>query len=66
MAVAVKEQSGPPSDTGSKHSQRLEELRTEAAEIRRLHDQGMLTPDEAASRLHALKQRYRSFLDRFL
>lgn len=50
----------------SRHSARLKALSEEAAEIRRLHVQGLLTSEEAAERLEKLKNRHVGFLERLI
>lgn len=55
-----------PSPSVSRHSQRLEELREAAAEIRKRHAEGKISTDEAARELEALTQRHVGFLDRLI
>lgn len=64
MGAAVKEQ--PGSERISNHSHQLEELKDEAAKIRRMHERGEISTLEASKRLSELKKRHRSFFDRFL
>lgn len=62
MIVALKEVRDTRHPVKSE-SERLKELKEEAAEIRRKHESGALTSKEAARELVRLKTRYRSLLD---
>lgn len=66
MPASLRNYSSRVQGNASERSKRLKELRDEAAEIRALHIRGELSDKEAQQRLHQLKTRYQSFIDRLL
>lgn len=65
MTAALAPNQSPPPVT-SRHSQRLAELRSAAADIRRRHTEGQLTAQEAAHELEQLAKRHMTILDKIL
>ena len=47
-------------------SERLQQLREEAGEIRRKLEAGVITPEEASSRIRDLTSRHATFLNRII
>ncbi len=66
MPVSLRKHSSRVQGNASERSKRMKELNDEAAEIRDLHIRGKISDKEAQQRLHQLKTRYRSFIDRLL
>lgn len=66
MVALLRDPEGSNGETLSRHARRLEELKEAAAKVRRQHERGELTDEEASNRLRELRHRYRSFIDLFL
>lgn len=63
MAVALRKDGGQNGQDRQSESERLLELRMEAAAIRRDHEAGKMSADDAEQRLRGLKDRYLSLFD---
>lgn len=53
-------------DSKRDHSKQMQELSDEAAEILKLHADGVIDGEEAARRIQELTTRHRTFLDRLI
>lgn len=66
MFLALKEKTRSENRSSSKYAQRLKKLNDDAAEVRRLYEQGKISSEEASARLREMKLRHRTLLDIFL